>query len=331
MAEEPLNAGDLLEAVDRAVPTSRTDAKDLRLERVRRLNTASQRRIIDPDVDLPGSVGEGQIVSRRLLSLYGSEYDFTPEEWERLAREEIASIADNGVRFECILMAAFAWELMKAQDMTDPRVVYALHELGEETRHSRLFSRLIGQLKPTTKNPFQMKIPQRIQRFFIWISVRQPALLCVLVLGGEEIPDLIQKRASEDPETDPFLREVNLYHRREEARHVAFARTVLAERWAKARPFDRFAVKYLAPNIIAQMFWMLVHPGVYTTVNLPPWRTWVKANRLPARVQLRREATRPIVQALFDAGILKPGKVPVGWRALAGVDRNGKAKPPVDQ
>ena len=37
--------------------------------------------------------------------------------------------------------------------------------------------------------------------------MRRPAFFCVLVLTGEEIPDLYQKLASEHPDTDPFIRE----------------------------------------------------------------------------------------------------------------------------
>ena len=54
--------------------------------------------------------------------------------------------------------------------------------------------------------------------------LNRPAVFCVLVLAGEEIPDLFQKKIADHPETDPFVRDVNHYHRMEEARHLAFAR-----------------------------------------------------------------------------------------------------------
>ena len=70
-----------------------------------------------------------------------------------LAREEFASIVDTGVRFESVLMAGFSVDILNRPDLTDPRVTYLLHEMGEETRHSRLFVRLLEQVKPTAKNP----------------------------------------------------------------------------------------------------------------------------------------------------------------------------------
>ena len=70
-----------------------------------------------------------------------------------------------------------------------------------------------------------------------------------VVLTGEEIPDLFQKLASEHPDTDQFVRDVNKYHRQEEARHLAFARMILPELWEEAGFFDRMMVKHIAPLV----------------------------------------------------------------------------------
>jgi hypothetical protein len=199
-----------------------------------------------------------------------------------------------------------------------------LHEVGEETRHQRAFLRLIEQLQPTAKNPLARQPFQTFEKIGIGQIIKRPALLYTLVLGGEEIPDLLQKLAAEHPDTDPFLREVNKYHRQEEARHLSFARTVLPELYAKAKPSDKLAVKYVAPLVIKGMFDMLVHPGVYATVGLPTWDTWKAANRSPERVAVRHQDIRPIDATLLDAGALKAGRVPKAWRQLAGVNRGGE-------
>ncbi|HVA42532.1 MAG TPA: diiron oxygenase [Acidimicrobiales bacterium] len=293
-------------------------------ERIERLSTVSLKRVVEPDEAVPGGVGPGQVLPTELLSIAGLDLDLTPEQLVRLSREEVASITSEGIRFESVLTAGFSMEIVRKADLTDPRVTYILHELGEETRHSRLFVRLLSQLAPQAKNPLNKPILNRIQSLVLPFLMGMPAFFCILVLTGEEIPDLMQKLASEHPDTDPFVREVNKYHRQEEARHLAFARLILPELWEKAGRFERFMIRRVAPLIVGGMFDLLVHPGVYETVGLPGWETWRKANRSPQRVGLRHRALRPLLSALIDAGALKPGRIPSAWQKLCGVGAKGE-------
>lgn len=290
-------------------------------ERIQRLSDVSARRVLDPDVVVPGGPRAGQVLPDELLSLYGlPEFDqLTPEQKAQLSREEIAAVAQEGVRFESVLTAGFSLKIANDWNLNDPRVTYILHELGEETRHSRLFIRMIEKLGPTARSPFAKGLPNLGRRLVINFAIRRPVLLFVLVLAGEEIPDLLQKRMAEHPDTDPFLKEVSKYHRQEEARHLAFARTVLPEEWAKASWFDRLLIKRVAPWMVQGMFEVLLHPGVYEAVGLPGWKTWRQANRGAARVGLRHEATRPILNVLVEAGCFAANRIPRPWRLLAGV------------
>lgn len=308
--------------VDTAAPSS-PDAGVL--TKIRRLSTASAKRVIEPDVEVPGHAGPGQILPDDLLSTAGLDLDLTADQRRTLSREEVGSITASGIAFEAVLEAGFALEIAFAPDLTDPRIVFLLHEIGEETRHQRLFIRLLEDLQPTAKHPLDRKLFQMIQRRAINRFIKEPAMLYTLVLGGEEIPDLIQKRAGEHPDTDPFIRSVNRYHRQEEARHLSFARAVLPEVWAKASRIERVLVRRVAPRIIAGMFDMLVHPGVYETIGLPGWDTWQQVRRSPQRVALRHQATRPVLEALIDAGAIRRGSVPAPWRTLCGVDAGGQA------
>ncbi|HEX8804195.1 MAG TPA: diiron oxygenase, partial [Acidimicrobiales bacterium] len=208
-------------------------AHDTTERRVRRLNAASAARVVEPDVDLPGHVGDGQLLpDDLLLSAVGLDRgSLTPEQMVTLGRETVASIAIGGIQFEGILMAGFGLQIARSQDCTDPRITYLLHELGEETRHSRLFVRLVEQIGPTARNPLAGFPVEQIARFVIGRVISWPALLYTMVLAGEEIPDLMQKLAAEHPDTDPFVKAVNTYHRQEEARHLAFARLRLPEVW----------------------------------------------------------------------------------------------------
>ena len=227
---------------------------------------------------------------------------------------------DNGIRFEAVLEAGFALRIAQADDLTDPRVTYLFHEIGEETRHQRLFQRVITQLEPTAKNPLAANPLVRIlDRFGTRWILNHPATLYTMVISGEEIPDLLQKLASEHPDTDPFLASVNRYHRQEEARHLSFARSMLPDMWATASAGERWGIHHVVPVAIRQMYEFLVHPGVYETVGLDGWATWKAVNKTPERIAIRQEATRPILGALIDAGMIDARRVPKGWQKLCGV------------
>jgi hypothetical protein len=291
-------------------------------DRVERLSSLSLKRVVEPDEAVKGGVGEGQLLPDELLSVAGLDLELTEEQRILLSREEIASIASVGVRFESILMAGFALDILR-RELSDPRITYILHEVGEETRHSRLFLRMVSQLKPQARNPFAGKIARAVQSVVIPILISLPAMFCVAVLTGEEIPDLFQKLAGEHPDTDPFVREVNRYHRQEEARHLAFARMILPELVEKASFVDRMMVRHVAPLIAGGMFDAMVNPGVYKVVGLPSWKTWLAANRTPQRLELKHGALRPLLAAVIDAGAFSAGRVPAAWRKVCGVDKHG--------
>jgi hypothetical protein len=301
-------------------------------QRIERLSTASLKRIMEPDTEVPGTVGDGQVMPDELLSLSNVPELFaqlTDEQKRTLAREEFASIVDTGVRFESVLMAGFSMEILSRSDLTDPRVTYLLHEMGEETRHSRLFVRLLEQVGPQAKNPLDNPVGRFALRAVMPFLTGMPSLFCLLVLSGEEVPDLLQKLASEHPDTDPMIKAVSRYHRQEEARHLAFARMLFPEQWAAAGPIERLLVRSLGSRIAVAMFDTIVHPGVYGAVGLPTWATWKAVNRSAGRTAMRHRALRPLLEPLLDAGAFFGGRVPRGWRKACGVDRAGRAIDPV--
>ncbi|HEX4433460.1 MAG TPA: diiron oxygenase [Acidimicrobiales bacterium] len=299
-------------------------------QRIERLNTASLKRIVEPDTEVPGTVGDGQVLPDELLSLANVPELFntlTDEQKRTLAREEFASIVDTGVRFESVLMAGFSLDILSRPDLTDPRVTYLLHEMGEETRHSRLFVRLLAQVKPQAKNPLDNPVGRIALQAVMPFLTAMPSLFCLLVLSGEEVPDLLQKLASEHPDTDPMIKAVSKYHRQEEARHLAFGRMLFPEQWAAAGPIERTLVRHLGSRIAVAMFDTIVHPGVYGAVGLPTWATWKAVNRSAGRTAMRHRALRPLLTPLLDAGVFRGGRVPNGWQTACGVDRAGQ---PID-
>jgi hypothetical protein len=139
-------------------------------QRIERLSTASLNRILEPDVDVPGAVGDGQVLPDELLTVFDLPDVMgvlTDEQKRTLSREEFASIVETGIRFESVLMAGFSMEIVGKRDLTDPRVTYLLHEMGEETRHSRLFARLLTQIRPNAKNPMDRPIVRMAEKIVL--------------------------------------------------------------------------------------------------------------------------------------------------------------------
>src|SRR5579884_260298 len=94
---------------------------------VDRLSKASARRVIEPDVEIVGSVGPGQIIPDELLSVAGLDLALTAEQRATLSREELASILTEGIRFESLLMAGMGMAMAQTEKLADTRVTYALH------------------------------------------------------------------------------------------------------------------------------------------------------------------------------------------------------------
>jgi hypothetical protein len=304
--------------------TATQTAPERNTDRVERLNRVSVRRVIEPDEEVTGSLTKEQVLPDDLLSIDGLGLDLSPAQKATLAREELASIVRFGVLFEVILMSGFAYQMSLSRDVTDPRFTYALHEIGEETRHSRLFVRLLAELAATQRNPFESRFAIRVRSRTLPMLLRRPATLDAFVLAGEEIPDLLQKLAAEHPDTDGYVRAISRYHRLEEARHIAFARTTVGEHYRHTTWTDRVGVRWVVPLGIVFMFDTIVQPYTYATVGLPPWRTFRRVRRQPKRVALRRHCAQAVLKALVDAGVFKEGRVPLPWRRVAGVDRNGQ-------
>jgi len=292
--------------------------------RIERLNVAAARRVIEPDHDLPGALGPGRVLPDELLSIHGLDLDLSEEQRIRLGREELAASLRSGILFEAVLEAGFAMQIAKSDDVTDPRITFLLHEIGEETRHQRVFQRLVQQLQPTAVRRQLGLVDRALEAAGPHLIIALPALFHTLVLAGEEIPDLLQQRSIAHPDTDPFLKEVNRYHRSEEARHLSYAKAVFPEVWSEANRIDRLAVHHVAPWVVKDMFRFLVGPGVYETVGLPGRETWEAVQQLPGRRALLHEAMRNVLATLVDAGALRTTRLPAGWRDVCGLDARGQ-------
>src|SRR5579863_5312689 len=104
----------------------------------------------DPDLDIdwtaPLADGKRYVLPRR-SSLFGTELfdQLTPEQQIELGKHEVVSVASTGIFLEAVLMRMLA-KVAYLGDPMSSHIQYALAELGEETRHTIMFAKMIERL-----------------------------------------------------------------------------------------------------------------------------------------------------------------------------------------
>jgi hypothetical protein len=192
-----------------------------------RLLESSAKHSYDPDTELDWDAPfeEGKwFWPPELVSLYG-----TPM-WRRMSQEqrillsahEAASLASLGIWFETILIQLLARHIYD-KPATSAHVRYALTEIADECRHSKMFARLIAK----GEAPCYPVAPRHhnLARVFKTISTTTGTFAGTLL--GEEILDWMQRLTFPDERVQPLVRGVTRIHVVEEARHVRYAREEL--------------------------------------------------------------------------------------------------------
>ncbi len=286
------------------VPTARADAAPDRERVAERLIESSLKLSFDPQVDIAWDEPfEGSwFVPERLVSLYGTPLWDRMSETQRkeLSRHEAVSMLCAGYWFELILDQILVRHLWR-EDPASAHARFALTEVGDETRHSLMFMRMVAKMGGAGDYGFD-----RRGRRWGW-------LLKTLARGGEgfaaaliaeEILDAGQREVVREPTCEPLFRELCRIHVTEEARHVSYARDELARRVAAMGPLRREwsrLVTLLSGRVIQDA---MVDPRVYAAVGLDPAEAVRAAARNPARRAAGYRLTRRLVRVLTEAGLI---------------------------
>src|SRR5947208_2262594 len=115
-----------------------------------RLLRSSLEHSYDPatDIDWAAPLASGMYFAPpERLSLYGTALwdGLTQEQRVELSRHEVASIASVGLWFELILMQFLVRHGCDREPLSG-HAPYGLSEIGDETRHSVMFARMIEKL-----------------------------------------------------------------------------------------------------------------------------------------------------------------------------------------
>ncbi len=274
-----------------------------------RLLRSTAARGYDPEVDIdwaaPLEPGLRYTLPHR-CSLYGTKlYDrLTPEQRIELGKHEVVSVASTGIFLESVLMRLLT-RVTYAGDPMSRHVQYALAELGEETRHTIMFARMIERLGTPCYQP--PKLIRRLGRLLTTIATG-PSLWGAILIG-EEIIDRLQREIVDDDSIQPLIRMISRIHIVEEARHVGFARAELARSLSRmprlTRAYHRLALARTAFVVTR----IMINPRVYQAVGLNPRQARRAALSNPYYQETLRYGGEKVVAFLAQAGLIgRPGR-----------------------
>ncbi|MBJ7594684.1 MAG: diiron oxygenase [Candidatus Dormibacteraeota bacterium] len=278
-----------------------------------RLLRASAQKSFDPEVDVDWEqpLVDGMFyMPEHRVSLYGTPL------WERmshaqrvdLSRHEIASTASVGIWFELILLQLLARHIYD-RPATSDHVRYALVEVGDECRHSVMFSRMIEKLGCPAYGPG--RLAHTLGRLLKSFATGPEVFAAFLI--AEEILDAFQRELMIDESVQPLVRRISHIHVIEEARHLRYAHDELGRQMAAASPAARTWARW----VVARSAWTvsshLVHPDAYAAVGLDPRAARRMALANPARRESMRWASSKLVR-FFAASDLLSGPGLLLWR-----------------
>lgn len=249
-----------------------------------------------------------------MVSLYGLP------EWERLSAEqrrrlgqcELVAFLGLGLWLEALFMQRTAARASRGPERDLADYTYQLHELREEAGHSLMFLELIrrsGIPPVATRRP-------RMATAFARVAPFDSAGFWATILIGEAVPDQVNRLLSRDEELPEAVRQVMALHMREEARHIAYARSRVSERLAGLSRLRRRALGVLVRQVFRQFIGQCFYPPaeVYARAGLDRPRALARrARENPHRAAVVRRCAGPTVDFLAEHGLALdplPGPAP---------------------
>lgn len=139
------------------------------------------------------------------------------------------------------------------------------------------------------------------------------AMSYLLILAVEELLDAANRATMKDERLHPVTRQVARLHVLEEARHVSFAKTYLAEVWPGLTADDREAAIELAPIAVAAIADFTIDPDVYRTLEIDDGEAQARAN--PHHRDRITEGLAKLTGVLTELGVIDDERRPA-WEGL---------------
>jgi hypothetical protein len=234
-----------------------------------------------------------------------------------------------GMQFENLLqrgLLSYAFRLPNGS----PEYRYLHHEIIEESQHSLMFQELVNRSGlPVQGMPWWLRTTATIA-----VPIFQrllPEQFFILVLGGEDPVDYLQRRQLREGTTHPLVEQIMKIHITEEARHIAFARTYLKDLVPRLGRFRRTMLAIRTPIVLWIMAPLMVDPSseLHRAHGVPK-AVLREAKRSDAGRQLRRESVAKLRRLCRDLGLMNPVSKAV-WRLCGLYEEDGGAAARTDE
>ncbi|MFY9268943.1 MAG: diiron oxygenase [Candidatus Manganitrophaceae bacterium] len=274
---------------------------------VEKLCEASKKEYANPysSMEWPEALDpEGWFMSPELISIYGMPaYDrLTEREKKRLSFYETVNFFSLNIHGEKSLVEGLARQLyQKGNQEISP---YLHHFLDEENKHMIYFggfcTRYAGKIYRDRKMVFPRDHAPGEEGFLFFAKV----------LIFEEIVDAYNVKMSKDGRLAPIARQINLFHHRDEARHLVFGRHLVKDLFHRCASAWSDEVVQGVRGYLASYFsavWKeYYNPDVYKDAGLEdPYRLQGEAfESAPARAH-RRKITEGCIRYFLENNILQ--------------------------
>lgn len=241
-------------------------------------------------------------------------YRALPEaERARIGCYRVAACMKVGLQFESWLQAGLL-VVADGLDNGDNAFRYIHHEISEESQHSMMFQEFVNRTGlPVRGMPWSIKL---LRPFVMSCARFAPELFFVMVLGGEDPIDHIQRHQLSGDNTHPLAERIMRIHVTEEARHLSFARHTLKTLIPEVGPVRRAFVALAAPVVLGIMVRLMVVPQADLVRHCDVPRDVLKAaNRSAQGRRLLIDAVAKPRKLAREVGLIGPVSRLV-WKAM---------------
>lgn len=245
------------------------------------------------------------------------------DERARIGLVRMASCLKTGWHFENLLQQGLLHRALYLRAGSE-EFRYVLHEVIEESQHTLMFNEFVNRSGVDVRGmPKWLRL--LVEQFVPRVSISDPGLFFLMVLGGEDPIDCLQRRMLTRGGGHPLLESIMRIHIAEEARHISYARSAMKKYVPRLGRARRAALSIAAPLVLGIMVHLMVKPGHDVVRAGVPRRVIRDAYRTPAGRALMAETAAKPRQLLRELGV----ETAVGravWRAF-GIWSDDAARP----